>query len=107
MAYVVEFPTEGGEHVLVEVDDDQLAGFAPAAVSPGEVAAKASGSLESAIDKLLPTLKSVGDKMRQLGPDEVTVAVGVKLTTEAGVIIAKTAGEANFTVTLRWSGQKG
>jgi hypothetical protein len=102
MAYLVEFPMQSGETVLVEMDDEQLAGFSPAAVSPGEVAAKASESFEAAVDKLVPAVRAIGDRMKQLAPDELAVAVGVKLTAEAGVIVAKAAGEANFTVTLTW-----
>lgn len=103
MAYLVEFPLQESEDtVVVEMDDDQLVGFAPAAVSPGEIAARATESFESAVESLLPPLRSLGDRMKQLAPDELTVAVGVKLTTEAGVIVAKAAAEANFTVTLKW-----
>lgn len=104
MAYLVEFPTARGETIVVEMDDDQLAGFAPAAVNPGEVALVATGSLEAAVDRLLPALRSIGERLRALTPDELTVALGVKLTAEAGVVVAKAAGEANFTVTLKWLG---
>jgi hypothetical protein len=103
LSHLIEFPLEDGESVVVELEDDQLAGFAPAAVKPGEVAARATESFEAAIDKLAPALQAIGTRMRQLAPDECTVAVGVKLTAESGVIIAKASGEANFTVTLKWS----
>jgi Trypsin-co-occurring domain 1 len=103
MAHLVEFPLEGGKSIVVELDDEQLGGFAPAAVKPGEVMARASESFESAIDRLAPALEAISSRMRRLAPDECSVAVGVKLTAESGVIIAKAAGEANFTVTLKWS----
>jgi hypothetical protein len=102
LAYLVEFPVGGDDSVIVEMDEDQLAGFVPAAVRPGEAVAVASAELETAVDRLLPVLRAIGDRMKQLGPNEVTVAVGVKLTAEAGVILAKASGEANFTVTLKW-----
>ena len=38
-------------------------------------------------------------------PDEIEVAFGVKLTTTAGAVIASAAAEANFDVTLRWTGK--
>ena len=104
MSYLVEFPTgraDGGS-VIVELGDEQLAGFSPAAVSPGEVAAKATASLEDALDRLIPTIQTIGDRVKSLAPDECSVALGVKLTAEAGVIVAKAAGEANFTITLKW-----
>jgi hypothetical protein len=102
MAYLVEFPVGDGEAVVVEMDEEQI-GFVPAAVEPGKVAAKAAESFEAAIDKLLPALRTIEGRVRQLGPDEVSVAVGVKLSTEAGAIIAKATAEANFTVTLKWT----
>jgi hypothetical protein len=43
MTYLVEFPMASGDTVVVEMDDDQLVGFAPAAVEPGIVAATATG----------------------------------------------------------------
>jgi hypothetical protein len=102
MAYLVEFPVGDGGTVVIEVGDDQLAGFAPAA-APGEIAARSKESFETAVDALLPAVRAIGERISRLGPEEVTVSMGVKITAEAGVIVAKTAGEANFTVTLRWA----
>ena len=105
MSYLVEFPTGADdETVIVELGDEQLAGFSPAAVSPGEVAARATASLQEALDRLMPTLQTIGDRLKTLAPNECSVTLGVKLTTEAGVIVAKAAGEANFTITLKWVG---
>jgi hypothetical protein len=106
LSYLVEFPTGrgDGETVIVELGDEQLAGFSPAAVSPGEVAAQATASLQDALDHLMPTVQTIGDRLKRLSPDECSVALGVKLTAEAGVIVAKAAGEANFTITLKWVG---
>ena len=102
MAYLIEFPMASGDTVIVEMDDEQLAGFVPAAVEPGAVAATATGTFESAVDRLIPAMRAISDRMKQLAPEEVTIAVGIKLTAEAGVIMAKAASEANFTVTLKW-----
>ncbi|WP_199515549.1 CU044_2847 family protein [Nucisporomicrobium flavum] len=105
MTYLVEFPlADGGEPIVVEMDDDQLSGFAPAAVNAGEVAATATESFESAVERLLPPMRAIGERLKELAPDELTVTLGVKLTAEAGVIVARTAGEANFTVTMKWIG---
>lgn len=108
MSYLVEFPTtEGGSTVVVELGSEQLAGFSPAAVSPGEVAARATASLKDALDRLMPTIQTIGDRLRALEPDECSVTLGVKLTAEAGIIVSKAAGEANFTITLKWVGGHG
>jgi hypothetical protein len=36
-------------------------------------------------------------------PDKVQLEFGVKLTAEAGVVIAKAATEANFKLSLEWT----
>jgi hypothetical protein len=105
--HLVRFPMARGEYVVVEMGDEQLGGFAPAAAEPGEVAATATESFEHAVDRLLPAVRAISERMQQLAPEEVTVALGVKLTAEAGVIVAKAAAEANFTVTLKWTGRSG
>jgi hypothetical protein len=42
------------------------------------------------------------DKLRAAKPSEVSLTFGIKLTAEAGAVIARTAGQCNFAVTLRW-----
>ena len=41
-------------------------------------------------------------RLREAGPDEVTVEFGLQFTAEVGAVITKTAGECNLKVTLRW-----
>jgi hypothetical protein len=103
MAYLVQFPLADNQRIVVEMDDDQLAGMAPAAVSPGQVALKATESFEAAIDRLLPAVRAIADRVRQVTPDQASVELGVKVTAESGVIVAKAAGEANFKLTLTWN----
>src|SRR4051812_9790635 len=87
VAYLVSFPMAGGDPVIVEMDDEQMVGFTPAPLDPGEVAATVAESFETAIDRVLPPLRAISERMKQLAPAELTVAVGVKLTAEAGVIL--------------------
>jgi hypothetical protein len=44
------------------------------------------------------------DQLRQLAnpPDEIDIEFGVKLHADLGAIIARTGGEANFQIALRW-----
>jgi hypothetical protein len=76
VAYLVKFPMASGESVVVEMGDEQLAGFAPAAVDPGEVAATATESFESAVEWLLPAVRAIGEHQdpEQTLPEEVTAA---------------------------------
>jgi hypothetical protein len=102
VSYLVEFPTNANQTVFVEIGDEQLAGFEPAA-TPGEIVTRSATSLEDALDRLIPTVQAIGDRLQSLAPDECTIELGVKLTAEAGVIISKAAAEANFTLTLKWT----
>ena len=44
----------------------------------------------------------MAEKLRATKPSELSLTFGIKLTAEAGVVIARTAGECNFAVTMRW-----
>ncbi|MEU4212371.1 CU044_2847 family protein [Streptomyces sp. NPDC026206] len=49
-------------------------------------------------------LGKVADLPRQ--PDRITLELGLKLSAEAGVFLAKTAGEGSLTLTLEWDRQR-
>ena len=102
MTYLVEVPLKGGDALAIEVDD-QDAGIVRAA-RPGEVIAMASSSFEAALERLQPMAQALVDKLGNLAerPDEVGIEFGVKLNVDAGLVIARTSGEANFKVTLQW-----
>jgi hypothetical protein len=101
MAQVVEFPLEDGGVLLVQAEaPDSADGLGLA--SPGERLTKAGETLESALDKVTPGLKSVVGKLRELNPDGVSVEFGLTLGAETGVVVAKGSAEVHFTVTLAW-----
>jgi len=105
MKSVVEYNLEDGGSVRVEVDvEDEFADELVPAASPGEVIAKAKTTFEKALGGIEPVAKAVIAKVRALEvtPDEVGVVFGLKLTGEAGYIIASASGEANFTLSLNW-----
>ena len=106
MKRLVEYPLADGGSILVEVeiDEEEQGGIVPAA-SPGEIAARATQTLEEALDRIKPAAGAVVKKLRELSdrPDEVEVTFGLKLTAEAGAIIAAAGIEANYTVTLKWT----
>ena len=103
MATVVEMPLEDGSTILVEVSEDeqrlQRVGRA------GTVVREATETLEEALRRVRPAVTAVLKQVRDLAtpPDKVTVEFGVKLTAEAGVVIAKAASEANFKLSLEWT----
>ncbi|MBX9364320.1 hypothetical protein K4G64_24685 [Streptomyces sp. WAC04114] len=102
MSYVIEVPIDGGESVRVEVSED-TDGIVRVA-RPGQVAAIAQESLQQSLEKIRPVVIAVWEKLRHLPqtPDRVGVEFGIKLSAEAGVIVARGATEANFVVKLEW-----
>ena len=104
MKRLVEFPLEGGDSIVVEVDEPETGGTVRAGRE--DAIEKVKETFEEALNKVLPATKSVVEKRRSIGnrPDEIEVSFGVKLSTAAGAIIASATAEANFDVTMRWTG---
>lgn len=102
MGKLVEFSMEDGGSVVVEVEDD-YAGFVPAGLDPAEIAKQAAQSLEDSLEGALNGARVVLKRVRELGPNSATVKLGVKLTAQAGAVVTKVGGEANFEVTLSWT----
>lgn len=102
MAQLVSFPSNAGPPLVMEVADSDL-GVERVAREDGGIV-QATEKLEDALGRAVPTLHSIVRSIRSLAPDSATIEFGVTFTTEAGVVIAKTAVEGHFTVTLAWSG---
>lgn len=104
MKHLVEFILEDGGSVVVEVNEPEIGGTVRA--GRGDKIDKAKNTFEEAFNKVLPVTKSVIEKLRSVAdkPDEIEVSFGINLGTEAGAFIASASVEANFGVTVRWSG---
>jgi hypothetical protein len=64
--------------MLVQASDEDLPGdLELAALRPGEVAVRASETVEQAIDQLKPAIDAVAGRLRALSPDEVAVEFGI------------------------------
>lgn len=106
MSQVLEFKTDQGEKVWVEIDENLTV---PS--SDGEmhsVSSRAEGKFESAMGTLKTVATAVMEKLSNItnAPDQVEVKVGLKFNIEAGVIIARTSTEGNLSVTMRWDNKK-
>ena len=106
MQHLVEFPLQEGGSIVVMVDEPESAGTIRAAREGAIV--KAKQTFEEALNGVLPVTKSLVEKLRSIGnkPDEIEINFGVKLSTSAGAVIAAASAEANFDVTVRWTGKK-
>ena len=103
MSHVVEFTTDAGETVLVQVHDPPPPG-PELASRGGTLVERAESSFEETMNRLRPVATTVVESLRSAAvpPDEIVVELGVKLSAKAGAIIASTDAEANLKVTLTW-----
>jgi hypothetical protein len=94
---------EGGS-VLVEVAETQT-GPVTRGGRAEDLITDAGATLDSALDQLGPVVSGVLTRLREAAewPDDVTVEFSIKLSADANVIIARTAGEANFKISMHWS----
>ena len=107
MAYLLQIPVDGAQPVLVEVaevDDGVVR-----AGRPGEVVATATESFQAALARFRPMAHAIVEEFRQPDqrPEEIGVEFGLKLTAEAGMVIAHTGVEANFRINLLWRSSPG
>lgn len=102
---LIEFNIDGDQTVLIEVDEPMeiSGGLIPAGLDDSAVAVKASLSFEAAIAKVKPVARAIINQLNELKADEVEVEFGLKLSMEAGAIIASGGVEANYTVKLKWN----
>ncbi|MFG2216767.1 hypothetical protein OHA19_45160 (plasmid) [Streptomyces sp. NBC_00012] len=102
----VQVPTgrPGEEPILVRIREPENA---VTRVGRGARAAvQASRTLDQMLDAVRPVAESFVSRFTQMDnpPDDIGLEFGISLTAGADVVIATTGTEANFTVTLSWSG---
>jgi hypothetical protein len=113
MTRLVEFPSDSGEPILVEVVDVRLGGETRRGLSTSAVVERAQTSFEDALEKARPMATSLVGKLRAMGdaagnaPDEVQVEFGIILSAEAGAVLAAASATANYKVTMTWKRQTG
>lgn len=102
MARLVKLGLEQGGSVVVEVDEP-VRGPVTRGGKPAETVTQVGESLDQVLGHLTPVVRSIVAQLRAAASeaDQIEVEFGVKLSTDANVIIARMAGEANFRVGLR------
>jgi Trypsin-co-occurring domain 1 len=101
MSRIIEFPAQTGGIVLIEIDDE-IAGPTLAAAGPGEIAGKARVTFEQAADTIREIASKILAQLADLGPETVTLELGIKFSAEFGAILAKAASEGNCKITVKW-----
>jgi len=110
MKRLIEFSTDNGDSILVEVEQDESEEGGPRRISrTGEVIEEAKHSFDEALDKIKPVASTIIAKLRSLPdkPDAVEVKFGIKMNAVAGAVIACAGVEANYEIVLKWNQDHG
>jgi hypothetical protein len=116
---LIELPLADGGSVAVEVSDADGASAGVADSGPilrgGQGTMRGAGmrepliesatqTLEASVAKVVPALRAVLEELRGISGDltQIELEVGLKLTGEAGMVLARAGAEANFQVHLTW-----
>ncbi|MFF7973405.1 CU044_2847 family protein [Streptomyces sp. NPDC007905] len=104
MNKLMEFTTEDGAVVVVEAADG-ASGTRLVSRGEGGPAAQAASTFEGALGGVRAAAHSALRVFRDgnLRPDSVELEFGVKLSAEAGAVIAKGAAEGQLVVRLSWA----
>ncbi|WP_431678346.1 CU044_2847 family protein [Kitasatospora sp. KL5] len=106
MSHYVEFLTADGAVVRVESTAPAPAAYGMQPVGRGgEAVVRAAETFEHALGGVRAAAEAALTVLRDgsLRPDTVEIEFGVKLSAEAGALIARTAADAHLTVKLSWS----
>jgi hypothetical protein len=105
MSPLLELDVADGGSILVEVDERGGGGPVTRGGSPAEAVVKAGMTLEQVFARLGPALRGIVSELRSAAesPDEVEVAFAIRLSTGANIVIARAGGDANFSISIRWS----
>jgi len=88
----------------VVVEAEGPAGEVTRGIRGAELPVRVDQTFEAALAHAQPAALAVVERLRRVAepPDEIEVEFGIRLSAELGAFIAKTAGDANFSITLRW-----
>jgi class 3 adenylate cyclase len=113
MAYM-SFSSDDGSSILVEVSADEIE--PPTGVVKAGIGDRLRGAVAAAHDSLEDALTTVIRANTQAflqavdalpeAPDQIEIAFALKATGELGnLAVGKLGGEANYSVTLTWTGR--
>ncbi|GAA1214368.1 hypothetical protein GCM10009665_00140 [Kitasatospora nipponensis] len=97
-------PFENGETMLVELPEGQGSGVLRA--SRGEALVESSAeTFESGLGRVRHLATAILERLTDLPrrPDHIRAEFGIRLTAEAGLVVAKGSGDAHIVLELEWS----
>ena len=106
MSELVAFKLADGAPLLIETSDssDQVRrGLHPAALTQ-----EAADTFDAFVERLHAPIRAVLSAFENAtdGIDEVELGMALSVRADAGIVVTKFGGEANFHVTVRWNRPK-
>jgi hypothetical protein len=106
MSYLVELPVgvADGSVQVVGVEIEHAADGLVDVSRPGQAIARATRSLGEMLVGIRPVAESLLDGFAGMAdtPDEIGFEFGLSLSADANLVVATTAAQAHFKVTLAW-----
>lgn len=107
MKYLIEMPVDGPDSppATVGVQIEQPAdGIIDVSRRPGQVVARAERSLGEMLGIVRPVAESFLESLVGMTdtPDDIGLEFGLSLSADANLVVATTAAQGNFKVTLTW-----
>jgi hypothetical protein len=107
MKYLVEVPVDGpgGQAQVVGVEIEHVPEGVVKVSRPGQVVARAAHSLGQMLAAIRPVADSFVEGFADMAntPDQIGLEFGLSLSVDAKLVVATSAAQANFKVTLNWS----
>jgi Trypsin-co-occurring domain 1 len=103
MVQLVRYELIDGASIVVEERDVDGGGF----VGRGQVVEAAQQTFEEAIAVLRPATSAVLSQVRSLldAPNEVELELSFSLRCDVGLVVAKSAAEGAFKLSLKWKNE--
>lgn len=106
MKKLIKYKLKDGSSFHAEIDVPESEGVVRAGHK--DLPAEANIMFEDAINQVKPMAAVIIDSMRSItDPNpEIELAFGLKLTATAGAVVASAGAEANYSLKLRWPGER-
>ncbi|MFD8781896.1 CU044_2847 family protein [Kitasatospora sp. NPDC059599] len=97
-------PFDDGQAFVVELSEGEGSGVLRAARGDALVESSAE-TFESGLARVRQVAAALLVRLADLPrkPDHIRAEFGIKITAEAGLVVAKASGDAHFTLELEWS----
>lgn len=105
MRRLVEMPVAAGGSITVEVEDHGGMRGMRGGDRGSELIERGSRTLEESAEAITPALRGLLGELRGVSSElsQIELELGLKLTGEAGMVVARAGAEANFLVRLTWT----